>query len=229
MRLKSSHKVTDDGRPFKFAFIRFQDASGCSAALASSVHVINGQSCNVGLCNNEKLRRNYDGIAAGTEAEFKLFGNFMDFQGRLRFLAINFPLSQHDGLGFRYLLNNSSFGSVGDYAVSLYMQQNEDVPSSIGNDTNVIDCLVAMEGEEAAIARHEAIGDLASSQLHRAVHVNLLAALDEYSRRIDTTQPPANERIMWVAHAPASTTYRHIREKFHGKEFAPGSPLQIFF
>lgn len=114
------------------------------------------------------------------------------------------------------MLNNASFGSVGDYAVSVYMERSAEVPSSIGNASNVIDALVAIEDEETEILRHEANGDLASAKFHRAIHVNLLAALDEYSRHIDVTQQPASERIMWVANAPISTTYRQIRDKFQG-------------
>lgn len=83
VRLKSSQKMTKDGRPFKFAFIRFEDTAGCSAALSSSVHIIKGQTCNIALCSSEKIRRNFSGIAGGTEMEFKLFGNFLDFQGML--------------------------------------------------------------------------------------------------------------------------------------------------
>lgn len=100
------------------------------------------------------------------------------------------------------------------------MEQDDEIPATIGGDTNVMDALIAAEIQEAAILRYETSGDWSSAKLHRAVHVNLLAALDEYSHGIDITQKPAGERIMWVAGAPISTTYRHIRDKFHGTTHA---------
>lgn len=82
--MKKTSSKSEQGGPFNYAFIRYDSAADCSAALASKYHYIGGRRCNVDIPNSVKVlsKANSSGSAATSlELDFELFGNFPDFEG----------------------------------------------------------------------------------------------------------------------------------------------------
>lgn len=109
---------------------------------------------------------------------------------------------------------------VCDQATLAYIVQHSDtIPEVIGDDTNVVDALIASERELAQYEDRNAGNEPDRALLHYATYIHILTALEEYFATILSTdvQPPAN-KIRYVHKVPAkSTSYANIKQRFEGR------------